>query len=232
MDSLFTTLTDALNAGFYLALLASFAWGALSILLSPCHLSSIPLIVGFLTAQGEKRTSRGVSLSFLFAAGILVTIAVIGAVTMSLGRIMGDIGPYGRYAVAAVFFLVGLFLMDVIRLPESGVSVRPLRMRSPLLSALALGLVFGVALGPCTFAFMAPVLGAVFQLSSTSAVGAGSLLLSFGLGHCLIIVLAGGLASRVQAYLDWTNRSAAVLWTKRTAGCLVMLGGVYALYTS
>ena len=232
MDSLFTTLTDALNAGFSLALLASFAWGVLSILLSPCHLSSIPLIVGFLTAQGEKKTSRGVSLSFFFAVGILLTIAIIGGITAALGRIMGDVGPYGKYAIAVVFFVVGLFLMDIIRLPESAVSVRPLRMRSPLLSALALGLIFGVALGPCTFAFMAPVLGAVFQLSNTSAVAAGSLLLSFGLGHCVVIVVAGGLTSRVQAYLDWTNRSKAVLWTKRTAGFLVVLGGVYALYTS
>lgn len=232
MDSLFTTLTDALSASFSLALLASFGWGVSSILLSPCHLSSIPLIIGFLTAQREKNTMRGISLSFLFAAGILLTIAIIGAITAALGRIMGDIGPYGRYGVAAVYFVVGLFLMDLIRLPESGVAVRPLRMRSPALAALGLGLVFGIALGPCTFAFMAPVLGAVFQLSNTSVVAAGSLLLSFGVGHCLIIVVAGGLASRVQAYLDWTNRSSAVLWTKRTAGFLVVLGGVYALWTA
>ena len=55
MESLFTALTEALYRSFALALLASFAWGILSILLSPCHLSSIPLIIGFLTAQDEKK---------------------------------------------------------------------------------------------------------------------------------------------------------------------------------
>ena len=232
MDWLFTALTDAMSGGLLIALLASFAWGVLSILLSPCHLSSIPLVIGFLAARGEKKGSRGLLLAFVFAVGILVTIGVVGAITAALGRIMGDVGPYGKYAVAVIFFVVGLYLMDVIRLPETGIVLRPLQLRSPYLSALILGLVFGIALGPCTFAFMAPVLGVVFQLSDTNAPGAGALLLSFGLGHAGVIAATGGVTSRVQAYLDWTNRSRATLWIKRTAGFLVVLGGVYAIYAS
>jgi cytochrome c-type biogenesis protein len=230
MDSLFTSLTEALYGNLSLALFASFAWGILSILLSPCHLSSIPLIIGFLTAQGEKKTSRGILLSFVFALGILLTIAVIGIITASMGRIMGDIGPYGKYAIAFVFFFVGLYLMDIIRLPDTGVSLQPFGFRSVFFSVFSLGLIFGIALGPCTFAFMAPVLGVVFQMSNTDVIAGGTLLLAFGLGHCGIIVAAGGLASRVQSYLDWTNRSNIVLWIKRIAGFLVILGGVYTLY--
>ena len=37
-----------------------------------------------------------------------------------------------------------------------------------LLAALILGLLFGIALGPCTFAYMAPVLGIVFQTAQTN----------------------------------------------------------------
>jgi cytochrome c-type biogenesis protein len=232
MDSLFTTLTEALYGSLSIALLASFIWGILSILLSPCHLSSIPLIIGFLTAQGEKKTSRGILLSFIFALGILLTIAALGAITAALGRIMGDVGIYGKWIVAIVFFIVGLSLMDIIRLPDTNVGLKPMGIRSPSISAFVLGLIFGIALGPCTFAFMAPVLGVVFQMSSTNVIAAGTLLLAFGLGHCGVIVATGGLASRVQAYLDWTNRSNAVLWTKRIAGFLVILGGIYTLYIS
>jgi len=232
VDWLFTTLTDAMSGSLMAALSASFAWGILSILLSPCHLSSIPLIIGFLTARGETKGSRGFLLSFVFALGILVTIGVIGAITATLGRIMGDVGPYGNYAVAVMFFVVGLYLMDLIRLPETGIAVRPLHLRSPYLSALLLGLVFGIALGPCTFAFMAPVLGVVFQMSDSNVAGAGALLLSFGLGHAGVIAAAGGVTSRVQSYLDWTNRSRAILRIKRVAGFLVVLGGVYAIYAT
>jgi cytochrome c-type biogenesis protein len=33
------------------------------------------------------------------------------------GRLMGDVGRYGNYFVAALFVLVGLYLLDVIALP-------------------------------------------------------------------------------------------------------------------
>ncbi|HCA81080.1 MAG TPA: cytochrome C biogenesis protein [Bacteroidetes bacterium] len=229
MDSLFTALTEAMQGAFALAMLAAFGWGVMSILLSPCHLSSIPLIVGFLTARKEIEPRQALRLSLFFAVGILVTIAVIGLITAALGRLMGDIGLYGNFVVAAIFLLFGLHLMDVIRIPDLGIQVRPLRVRSPLLSALGLGLMFGFALGPCTFAFLAPVLGVVFQISSSNPVSAGMLLLSFGLGHCGVIVAAGGIASRVQSYLEWTNRSNVVLWIKRASGILVVFAGIYSL---
>jgi cytochrome c-type biogenesis protein len=232
MDTLFTSLTDALYGSFSLALAASFGWGMLSILLSPCHLSSIPLVIGFLTARREKRVFDGIVLAFIFAAGIFLSITVIGAITAASGRMMGDIGPYGKYIVAGIFFVVGLSLLDVIRLPDIGMQVRPLHVRSVFLSAFVLGFIFGIALGPCTFAFMAPVLGLAFQLSVENPVKAGLLILLFGLGHCSVIVAAGGITTRIQAYLDWTNRSSVVRWTKHIAGFLVILGGVYALVSS
>lgn len=230
LENLFTFLTEALYDSFGIALIASFVWGILSILLSPCHLSSIPLIVGFLTSQREKKTSRAFLLSLLFAIGILITIAVIGAITAALGRIMGDVGPYGKWFVAIIFFLVGLYLMDIIRLPDTGIGLRVPGIRSVVLSALILGLIFGIALGPCTFAYMAPILGIVYQLSATNIVLALLLLLAFGVGHCGVIVVAGVLASKIQTYLDWSNKTKVVLWTKRVAGFLVLLGGVYTIY--
>ncbi len=231
MDALFTVLTETLQGGLILALAASFAWGVLSILLSPCHLASIPLIIGFLTSSGEQKTSRGFMLSFIFALGILITIAVIGAITAALGRIMGDVGPYGRYGIAVIFFIFGMYLMDIVRLPSLEVDLHRFVTRSAYKSALCLGLIFGTALGPCAFAFMAPVLAMVFQVSQTNIAGGGALMVSFGLGHCGVIVAAGGLTSRIQAYFNWTNRSNALLWIKRSAGFLVALGGIYAVYT-
>lgn len=229
MEWLLTTLSDAMSGGLLVSLVASFGWGVTSILLSPCHLSSIPLIIGFLIDRHENRPRLGLVLSLVFATGILTTIALIGIITAALGRLMGDVGRFGTYAVAAVFFIVGLYLMDIIRLPGSGITLHAPGLRSGILSAGVLGLVFGVALGPCTFAFMAPVLIVFLQVAGTSPVAAGALLLAFGLGHAGIIAAAGGLTSRVQAYLDWTNRSTTILWAKRAAGFLVLLGGIYAV---
>jgi hypothetical protein len=83
-------------------------WGVLSILLSPCHLANISLIVGFIDGQRRVTNRRALRLASLFAIGILISIAIIGMV--SLGRMMGDVGAYGNYIVAAIFFLVGLYL--------------------------------------------------------------------------------------------------------------------------
>jgi hypothetical protein len=103
-----------------LALGASFVWGILSIVLSPCHLASIPLIVGFISEQGQVTAKRAFWTSTLFSVGLLITIAAIGAITAAAGRMMGDVGRYGNYFVALIFFVVGLHLVGVIPLNFSG----------------------------------------------------------------------------------------------------------------
>jgi cytochrome c-type biogenesis protein len=101
--------------------------------------------------------------------------------------------------------------------------------RKGMLAALVLGLVFGIALGPCTFAFMAPMLGVTFKLAAAS-LGYGVLLLvAYGVGHCSVIVLAGTSTELVQRYLNWNERSKGALLVKRVCGALVVVGGLYLI---
>jgi cytochrome c-type biogenesis protein len=93
-------------------------------------------------------------------------------------------------------------------------------------------LIFGVGLGPCTFAYLAPVLGVVFSVATTSMASAVLLIAAFGVGHCSVIVGAGSLAHTVQKYLNWTDQSKGATWLKRGAGVFVLLGGVYFIYTA
>jgi cytochrome c-type biogenesis protein len=231
MESLFTTLTHAVEGSALVALSAAFLWGVLSILLSPCHLASIPLIVGFISEQGVMTLRRAFGIAGLFSLGILATIGLLGAATAAMGRMMGDVGSWGNYAVAAVFFLVGLHLLDVIPMPFSGPGNIGLKRRG-LLAAFILGLVFGVALGPCTFAYMAPVLAVTLKVSSTNALFGGLLLAFYGLGHCGVIVAAGTFSEAVQRYLNWNEKSHGALILKRICGVLVLLGGVYLIYSA
>lgn len=228
IDDLFVILYDAMTGSILIAVLASFSWGVLSILLSPCHLSSIPLIVGYISSQGKISMRRTLNIALVFSSGILITIAIIGAVTAYLGRLMGDIGTTGNYFVAGVFFIVGLYLLDVIKFNWGGFG---LKLKSGgLLAVLTIGLLFGLALGPCTFAYMAPVLGVVFETAQTNFFLAMVFLAAFGIGHCSVIVGAGTLTGKVQNYLNWSEKSKTVIWIKRTCGILVLLGGVYFLY--
>jgi cytochrome c-type biogenesis protein len=231
IEDLFTWLTLAMGEGFAVALLAALGWGIASILLSPCHLSSIPLVIGYVSSQGKEGTKRPFSLSLVFALGILLTIGLVGLITASAGRMMGDVGLWGNILVAGVFLVVGLYLLDVIRFSWSSIMPAGSIARG-WRGALVLGLLFGVGLGPCTFAFMAPVLGVVFSLATTNTVQALGLMAAFGIGHCAVIVAAGGAAGTVQRYLHWTDRSTGALWLKRGAGVLVLLGGVYYVSTA
>ena len=231
MEKLFTTLTHAVEGTPLIALGATFLWGILSLLLSPCHLASIPLIVGFIDKQGRMSTRRAFFISTLFAVGILITIAAIGIVTAAAGKMMGDVGRYGNYLVAAIFFVVGLHLLDVIPLPFSG-PARVGMKRKGLLAALILGLVFGIALGPCTFAYMAPMLAVTFKVASTALVYGIALLLAYGIGHCSVIVFAGTCTELVQRYMNWNEKSKGAVIVKRICGVLVLLAGVYLIYTA
>ena len=231
MQQLFTALTRAIEGSPGVALSAAFAWGILSILLSPCHLASIPLIVGFIDGQGRMSNRRAFLISVLFATGILITIGVVGAVTAAAGRMMGDVGRYGNYLVAVIFFAVGLHLLGVIPMPWSGPGQVRVRGKGTV-GAFILGLVFGIALGPCTFAYMAPMLGVTFRLADTNALYGIALLAIYGVGHCSVIVFAGTSAEAVQHYLNWNERSKGAVVLKKICGVLVLLGGVYLVYAA
>jgi len=174
---------------------------------------------------------RAFIISVLFAVGILITIGAIGAVTAALGRMMGDVGRYGSYFVAFVFFIFGLHLLGVIPMPWSGPG-RVGMKRKGTLAAFILGLVFGVALGPCTFAYMAPMLAVTFKVASTALLYGIVLLLAYGVGHCSVIVFAGTFTEVVQRYMNWNEKSKGAVILKKICGVLVLLGGVWLIYTT
>ncbi|MBD3366684.1 MAG: cytochrome C biogenesis protein [Candidatus Eisenbacteria bacterium] len=230
MGELFANLTRAVQGAPLVALSASLAWGVLSVVLSPCHLASIPLIVGFVDGQGRISTRRAFLISLYFSVGILITIAAIGVATAAAGRIMGDLGSVTTYVIAGVLVLVGLHLIGLVPAPWSGPSGVAVKRKGGL-AAFVLGLIFGVALGPCTFAYMAPMLGVVLGIAGTSLAYSVVLLLAYGIGHCAVIVLAGTFTEVVQRYLNWTERSGGAIWLRRACGVLVIAGGVYLLVT-
>ena len=88
---------------------------------------------------------------------LLVSIALIGLLTALAGRMLGDLGSWGNWLVDGIFFVFGLHLWGLVPMSWSGPGTIGVQ-RKGLHAALLLGLVFGIALGPCTFAFMGPVL--------------------------------------------------------------------------
>jgi len=230
MDQVLTAFGRAFEASAALALPASFVWGVLSVALSPCHLSSIPLVVAYMSGGEELPGGRRAALlAGSFAAGILASVAAVGAATVAAGRMAGDVGRGGTVALALVFFAVGLNLLGLLPLPSWSGPAAPRRRGAG--GALLLGLLFGAALGPCTFAFMAPLLGLAFRAGAEEASLGVLLVAAFGAGHAAAIVVAGSSAQGVQRWLASRGTARATRLVRSAAGLAVIAGGVYFLRT-
>ena len=91
--------------------------------------------------------------------------------------------------------------------------------------------ILSIALSPCTFAYMAPMLGITFKVGADQPVYASLLLFMYGVGHCSVIVLAGTFTEWIQRYLNWNERSKGTVILRKICGVLVLLAGFYLIYT-
>lgn len=227
LASLFAALSTMLEQSLALILVSAFLWGVLSVVLSPCHISSIPLVVGYVNRNGLQSRRSAIVTSLYFAGGVLISLLVIGAITSMMGVMLGDIGRTGVYLVGAVFILTGLWLLDLVRVPSC---VVPIRSGQTALGGVLMGFVFGAALGPCTFGFMFPVLAVVFKSADQNLLASIAIILSYAIGHSLVIVLAGVGVNQIQQFLNWDSKAKGTLWMKRLCGVAIILTGVYLTF--
>jgi len=225
---LFDWLSGLLTQSPLVVIGGAFIWGILSVVLSPCHLSSIPLAVGYINGQGQLLPRRAFLLLVLFAAGILVSLAVVGLITSLGGRMLGDLGKLTSVILGIVFILTGFLLFDLIPLPNLSFLRVGLKQRG-LGGAFVLGFLFGAATGPCTFGFIMPLLATAFQVATSNFAYAVLIVLSFALGHSTVIVFAGSFVNLIQRFLKWGEKSQGLVWLRRICGVLVIGSGIYLI---
>ena len=225
MDQFFVTVHQWMTGGTALAALGCFLWGLFSVLLSPCHLASIPLIVGYVAGQDESATSRSAALyAVLFTLGLFITIATVGVICALLGRMLGDVGSWWTVLIGQVLVWVSLDMLGVARCSMSGSLLGKIRLKG-LTGAFALGLGYGILSGSCTFGFIAPIL-AVITIQDRLATGLLFILL-FGIGHCLPIVAAGSSTAWVRRMLARSSFHEASGRFRKLAGGVIALLGAY-----
>lgn len=228
MTELLDSLYNHLQTPGFPALTASFAWGILSMVLSPCHLSSVPVFLGHISSRQDNR--RPITLSLIFSSGVIISILVIGIVSALTGRILGDMGiinSVGTALLGLILILMGLFLLNWI--PER-IHIRTGGMLEKLKEnksgTFGLGAVYGLGTGPCTFAFMAPVLALTLKQAGTNFLFAVTLAGAFALGHCLIFLIAGPLVRILQNRYNWTANKKLLKLFRKGAGLLLLTASV------
>jgi len=222
-DAFLLQVNAWMTGGSAVAYAGGFLWGLVSVLFSPCHLASIPLMVGYVAGQGRLvEGCEAVRYAVTFTAGLFASIALVGVACALLGRMLGDIGPWWTVAVGVALLLVALEMLGLARCSLPGGLLARCTLRG-LPGALALGLGYGLLSGSCTFGFLAPLL-AVITVQRQVLTGVG-LILAFAAGHCLPIVAAGSSASLARRMLDGFSGGSVIV--RRAAGCCVGLLGLY-----
>lgn len=232
MIELLNTVQGALEGSGFLVLGASFLWGIIGMLFSPCSLIAIPLVIGYIESQQDKSTSNAALLSLAFSAGILINIGVVGIVIASAGTLMTDLSRVTNYLVATVFIAFGLHLMEVLRIPWINISGMQEKRGKGLLGAWILGIFSGLAIGPCAFAYLAPMLVLAMKAATTSFLRAVMMVIMYGLGNCLIIVAAGSSAGFINRFIDMDENSRLPIIMNNLFGVILILVGLYFIYSA
>jgi cytochrome c-type biogenesis protein len=225
LEAIFLTVNEWMVSGTAIAGVGCFTWGMISVLFSPCHLASIPLIVAYVGGQEQTLNSKQAGVySSLFAIGLFISIALIGIVCALLGRMLGDVGNFWQIFVGGVLVWVALGILGVEKCSVSGSLLYRLNLKG-LSGAFLLGLAYGVLSGSCTFGFIAPIL-AVITIQQKVTTGILFILL-FALGHCLPLVLAGSSTATIRKLMENSAWQGAGTWFRRAAGVVIVLLGVY-----
>jgi cytochrome c-type biogenesis protein len=224
-DQLFLTVNSWMLAGTTLAALGCFLWGMISVVFSPCHLASIPLIVSYVAGQEKAlKANHAAHYAVAFTVGLFITIALVGIICSLLGRMLGEVGPYWTILVGAILIWVALDMLGVSHCSMSGSMLGRIKLKG-LLGAFILGLAYGVLSGSCTFGFIAPIL-AIITIQQKIATGLLFITL-FGIGHCVPIAVAGSSTATVRRLLESSSFYEGGLWFRRCAGVGIGLLGIY-----
>lgn len=231
MSSLYDGLYGLFHGTGAVAFAAIFIWGILGMVLSPCSVSTIPLIVGYVGNSDDPGIWTAFRLSLAFSVGVFVNLLFLGGLLTSAGLFLGGIDRYTNYIVAVAFVLFGLHLLGVIDLPWFRGGSGPSTKHRGIKGALVLGTLSGLALGPCSFAYSAPVILLTIKTAATDLARALLLLLFYGLGQSSVLVAAGTAVDAFSRFLSSSNPD-RMSWMSRICGGILLAAALYLVRNS
>jgi len=213
----------------WLGIVAVFVGGVLTAS-SPCVLAMIPLMMSFVAGQGGENRGvlRAFGFSLVFVLGLSISFTVLGMLAALAGHLYGDISSVWNWVVAVVCVVMGLHLAGLFEVPIPAI-VRYQPKTTGLVGALVLGLLFGFVSAPCAAPILVVLLTYLAGSNSSVAYG-GVLLLTYGLGHSVLILVAGTSMGAAQKLIESTKFSRASDILRRASGVVIVLVGVYFAY--
>jgi cytochrome c-type biogenesis protein len=202
-----------------------FAAGLLTSL-TPCMLSMLPITIGYIGGSQTKGRLQAAAQSTWFSLGLATTLAILGILAASLGKVYGQVGLGLPIVVSLIAIIMGLNLLEALplQLPSFGgmewiSQDLPEGVRSYLI-----GLTFGVVASPCSTPVLATLLAWV--ATTQDLVLGGALLLSYTAGYVAPLIIAGTFTASIKKLLELRRWSG---WITPVSGAILVGFGVFSL---
>jgi cytochrome c biogenesis protein CcdA len=226
IDVLLSDLSNTIIANAWLAPLMALLAGVLTSM-TPCALSSVPLIIGYVGGVGNKDPKKSFKLSLLFAFGMAITFTMLGVLASILGRLMGTSSSLWYLFLGTLMVLMALQTFGLYQLIPSTTLITKNKKKGYVGAFLA-GILGGIFSSPCATPVLVVLLGIVAR-SGNPLWGIGLLLL-YALGHSFLVIIAGtsiGWVSRITSNPKYGLYSNLL---KYITGILILLIGFYMFY--
>jgi cytochrome c-type biogenesis protein len=203
--------------------------GGVGISFTPCVFPLIPVVIAFIGIKAGTGKLKGFTLSLTYVTGVAITYAALGLVATLTGRIFGMISSHPLTQIIAGVLIVffGVTMLDLFNIPLLQPVKLPAFKERNYFTVLALGLVSGLIVGPCT----APALGAilVYLAAKNNVFYGATLLLSFAYGMGLVLVLAGTFSSLL---VSLPKSGKWMEYIKKIGAVVLIAIGCYFIYAA
>lgn len=194
---------------------------------SPCVLSTIPLVVGFVGGYSDGDRWKAFRYSLMFIVGLSLTFTAFGAAAGLLGTVFGVVGVWWYAIAGTVALVMGGQLMGMyeIRLPVKR-DFKP--KQGGIIGAFMLGLFFGLVSSPCATPVMVVLLTVV---TGKGQVLYGIMLMfSYAVGHCLLMLVAGTFTGFVESFAKTRGVINFSNWSRKVSGFIISLAGAWFIW--
>ncbi len=192
--------------------------------LTPCAMSNIPLVTGYVTADGDEDSQKPLLLSLIFAAGSAAAFVTLGLLASAMGHAVGH-SEILHMILGGLMILMAFQMWGVIHLIPHihGLSGKG---KQGFFGAFFTGMIGGVFSSHCA----TPVILMLLTIAAQNGkfFWGVILLLCYSIGHGMIIVAAGasvGFANKLEnGAADITSKI-----FKAVLGLIMLVVGIYML---
>ncbi len=226
MDSFLEHLATLMSNHYWFAPLIALISGILTSF-TPCSLSTIPLVIGYVGGTDAQNPKKAFVLSFIFAVGSAVTFTGLGILAALAGSLIGTQASAWYLFLGVLMVLMALQTWGIYEIIPSSFLIAQ-NKRKGQVGAFFAGILGGIFSSPCS----TPILIALLTLvASKGNLAYGVLLLLlYSIGHGILAVIAGTSVGFVQKLSQDERYGRVGFFIKIFMGGLILFMGFYMFY--